>query len=51
MKLETLLLQIVFSACLLLCVLTMGTMFTSHAPVTTASAMTTTHVLAVAMAH
>jgi hypothetical protein len=33
MKLEALLLKALFSACLLICVLTMGNMLTAHAPV------------------
>jgi hypothetical protein len=37
MKLETLLLKSLFTACLLVCVLTLGSMLTAKTPVSTAS--------------
>jgi formate/nitrite transporter FocA (FNT family) len=49
MKLETLMLQIVFTACLLLCVLAMGALLTSHA--TVAAAVTIANTPMVAMVH
>ncbi len=51
MKLENLMLQIVFTACLLLCVLTMGAMLTSHATVAAATAVTIANTPTVAMVH
>ncbi|MEP7185887.1 MAG: hypothetical protein ABI767_08615 [Rhodanobacter sp.] len=40
MKYETLILQTLFAACLLVCVLTFGTMLTYHAPTHAVAAMT-----------
>lgn len=38
MKYETLILQTLFAVCLLVCVLTFGTMLTYHAPMATVAA-------------
>jgi hypothetical protein len=47
MKFETLMLHSLFAACLLLCVLTFGSMLTSKAPVSNVAA-THAHVIATA---